>query len=89
MIQTPLVCLVAIGMWLLVSGVRDNDRTIAVISARLSRISRFLFMVYYTVLDSIGGIGLGKAIAITNYYASEAAGVKQFSSKQLAAVETV
>lgn len=89
MIQTPLVCLVAIGMWLLMSGIKDNDGTIPVLFAWLSRVSTFLFMIYYTVLDSIGGIGLGKTIEITNYFASDAAGDKQFSPEQLQAVETV
>lgn len=74
MIQTPLVCLVGIGLWLLVGGISDNDGTLPVVSAWLSRISTFLFIIYYTALDSIGGIGLGKTIEITNSMANSTSG---------------
>ncbi len=89
MIQTPLVCLVAIGLWLLVGGVSDRDGIIPVVTAWLSRISTFLFMIYYTVLDSIGGIGLGKTIEITNRLANSSTGDPKISPEQLEAVELV
>lgn len=85
MIQTPLVCLVAIGLWLLVGGISDRDRVLPIVMAWLSRISTFMFMIYYTVLDAIGGIGLGKTIAITNRLASSS----QITTEQLEAVELV
>ncbi len=72
MIQTPLVGLVAIGLWLLVDGVDDQHGGVAVISAWISRIASFVFMIYYTALDSIGGIGLGKTIEITEGLAKAA-----------------
>src|SRR5215471_16966277 len=48
MIQTPMVGLVAVGLWLLVGRVDDNDGTIAVILAWLSRVATFVFLIYYT-----------------------------------------
>jgi hypothetical protein len=65
MIQTPLVCLVAVGLWLMVDSGDHDKGLITTISAWASRILTFIFIIYYTVLDSIGGIGLGKTIEIT------------------------
>lgn len=62
MIQTPMVGLVAVGLWKLVSGVGTSDGPVAVGTAWLSRVATFVFLVYYTTLDSIGGSGLGRAI---------------------------
>ena len=62
MIQTPLVALVAVGLWIHVSGIRTSDGPLAVTAAGLSRIATFVFLIYYTTLDSIGGSGLGRAI---------------------------
>ncbi|MGU3496514.1 hypothetical protein ACLBXM_20945 [Xanthobacteraceae bacterium A53D] len=59
MIQLPLLSLLAIGLWLLMDGI---DTGAAFVLAWLSRIFAFVFMVFYTALDSIGGIGLGRAI---------------------------
>jgi hypothetical protein len=60
MIQTPMVGLVAVGLWLLVGRVEDTDGTIAVALAWLSRAATFVFLIYYTALDTIGGTGLGR-----------------------------
>jgi hypothetical protein len=57
MIQTPCVVLVCIGLWLLVG---DNPGAIA----WLARLSTFVFLVAYTVLDATGGIGLGRLLLI-------------------------
>jgi hypothetical protein len=65
MIQTPMVGLVAIGLWLLVGRVGDNDGAIAVTLAWLSRAATMVFLIYYTALDSIGGTGLGRLIVNT------------------------
>jgi len=62
MIQTPMVGLVAVGLWLMVDRIDDADGTIAVAIAWLSRAATFVFLIYYTVLDAIGGIGLGRSI---------------------------
>ncbi len=62
MIQTPMVALVAIGLWIL-AGLTDATTNIAVLAlAWLSRIATFVFLIYYTALDSIGGSGLGRTI---------------------------
>jgi hypothetical protein len=65
MIQTPMVGLVAIGLWLLVGRVGDDDGAIAVALAWLSRAATMVFLIYYTALDSIGGTGLGRLIVNT------------------------
>jgi hypothetical protein len=64
MIQTPMVALVAIGLWILAS-LADRGAMFAVVLAWLSRVSTFVFLIYYTALDSIGGSGLGRAIINT------------------------
>ena len=65
MIQTPLVGLVAIGLWLTVAPIGAGDRGSAVACAWLARLSIFVFVVYYTVLDAVAGIGLGRYITTT------------------------
>jgi hypothetical protein len=67
MIQTPLVGLVAVGLWLLVGKVGDNDGAAAVALAWLSRAATFVFLIYYTALDTIGGTGLGRLIYHTQH----------------------
>ena len=62
MIQTPMVALVAVGLWLLVRPVGDADGKAAVTLAWLSRATTMAFLVYYTALDSIGGTGLGRSL---------------------------
>jgi len=65
MIQTPMVGLVAVGLWLLVGKVEDNDGAAALALAWLSRACTFVFLIYYTALDTIGGTGLGRLILNT------------------------
>ena len=65
MIQTPLVGLVAVGLWLTVAPIGTTDGGRAVICAWLARLSIFVFVVYYTVLDAVAGIGLGRYITTT------------------------
>lgn len=62
MIQTPMVALVAVGLWLLAGRVTDADGAPAVAMAWLSRAATFVFALYYTALDAIGGFGLGRAL---------------------------
>ncbi|HEX7772636.1 MAG TPA: hypothetical protein VF435_09460 [Pyrinomonadaceae bacterium] len=71
MIQTPMVGLVAVGLWLLADKVDSSEGLAATIFAWLSRVATFVFLIYYTALDSIGGIGLGKTIEITEQLARE------------------
>lgn len=85
MIQTPLVGLVAIGLWLIVAVVNRQHGTAAVTTGWLSRLATFVFVIYYTALDSIGGIGLGRSIEITQTLA--AAGT--ISQDQVNGVATV
>ena len=65
MIQTPMVALVAVGLWLLAGRVGDADGAPALALAWLARVATFVFVIYYTALDSIGGFGLGRTIIIT------------------------
>lgn len=62
MIQTPMVGLVAVGLWLLVARVTETDGAIAIALAWLSRAATFVFLIYYTALDAIGGFGLGRTL---------------------------
>ena len=64
MIQTPMVCLVAIGLWRLLAPVGAADGPLAMAAAWLARVAVFAFLVFYTVLDAIGGIGLGRSIVV-------------------------
>lgn len=68
MIQTPMICLIAVGLWLLADKVTSADSPTAMILAWLSRVATFVFLVYYTALDSIGGFGLAKSIELTEKY---------------------
>jgi len=65
MIQTPMVGLVAVGLWLLADKVDSSEGLAATTFAWLSRVATFVFLIYYTALDAIGGIGLGKSLEIT------------------------
>ena len=79
MIQTPLVVLVAIGLWIMVKDLRtDNGLTVAVL-AWLARIAALVMLIYMTALDSIGGFGLGRYILVTKQM--EASG--QLTAEQL------
>ena len=60
MIQTPMVGLVAVGLLLMVDGIGDEDGTAAAAAAWLARAAIFIMLIYFTVLDAIGGIGLGQ-----------------------------
>jgi hypothetical protein len=64
-IQTPMVALVAVGLWLMVRRVESTDGGFAVFFAWLARLATFVFLIYYTALDSIGGFGLARTILIT------------------------
>lgn len=69
MIQTPMLGLVAVGLWLMVDGIGAGDDgrgdgTAAMVSAWLARAAIFVFALYFTILDAIGGIGLGRTILV-------------------------
>ena len=70
MIQTPLVALVAVGLWLILADVTDGDSGYARAAAWFARAAILVFVVYYTVLDAIGGIGLGRTLITTNAMAA-------------------
>ena len=65
MIQTPMVGLVAIGLWLLAGRIEDADGTGPLALAWLARVATFVFVIYYTALDSIGGFGVARTIINT------------------------
>lgn len=71
MIQTPMVALVAVGLWLVARRVNRDDGAAAVGLSWLSRLATFVFLIYYTALDSIGGSGLGRAIIHTKELAAQ------------------
>lgn len=85
MIQTPMMALVGVGIWLLVADVRTADGDAAVALAWLARLAAFVFLIYYTVLDGIGGIGLGRTIVLTQAMVADG----QLSPDQLKAVAAV
>jgi hypothetical protein len=64
-LQTPLVGLVAVGLWLLVRPIGELDASWPAALAWLSRAATLVFLLYYTALDSIGGTGLGRLIINT------------------------
>jgi hypothetical protein len=70
MIQTPTVGLVALGLWLIVEPIRGRDGHAALAFAWLARAAIFVFLIYYTVLDAIGGIGLGQTILMAQALAA-------------------
>jgi hypothetical protein len=62
MIQTWMVALVSIGLWILADLTAATTNLAVLTLAWLSRIATFVFLIYYTALDSIGGSGLGRTI---------------------------
>ncbi len=70
MIQTVMVGLVAVGLWIVASRVNGGDGAAAAGLGWLSRLATFVFLIYYTALDSIGGSGLGRAIINTQELAA-------------------
>ena len=85
MIQTPMVALVAVGLWLMADKVTPSDGWVAGAAAWLSRVATFVFIVYYTALDSIGGFGLAKSIEITERMARDG----QLTADQVTGVKAV
>jgi hypothetical protein len=64
MIQTPLVVIVSFGLLSLTDTFGANDTSRGALLAWISRIATVIFMIYYTVLDAIGGIGLGRQLLV-------------------------
>ncbi len=64
-IQTPVVALVAVGLWLLVRRIGDEHGVAAIALAWFARAATLVFLIYYTALDSIGGTGLGRLMLNT------------------------
>jgi len=83
MIQTPLVGFVAVGLWLLVGRVERADGLLASVLGCVSRGATFVFLIYYTALDAIGGFGLARSIINTERLA--AAG--QLTADQVAGIK--
>ena len=83
MIQTPMVGLVAVGLWLTVDGICGGDGFAAMHTARLARAALFVFVIYFTVLDAIGGIGLGRTILVVQ----ELVAGGKLDPQQLAGIE--
>ena len=65
MVQTPLVVLVGVGLLILTGAFDQNTKDQrGQIFAWIARIAIFFFVVYFTVLDSIGGISLGRQLIV-------------------------
>jgi hypothetical protein len=71
MIQTPMVGLVAVGLWLLAARIVEADGTLAFVLAWLSRVATFVFIIAYTALDSIGGFGVGRTMIVSKKLAAD------------------
>ena len=71
MIQTPMIALVAVGLWLLADRAASAGGSAATSAAWLARFATFVFLVYYTALDAIGGIGLSQSIELTEQLARD------------------
>jgi hypothetical protein len=85
MLQTPLVVVVAFGLLHLTDSFGRDAKARFIPLAWVSRIATVVFMTYYTVLDSIGGIALGRELVILNEMlasnaitASDAAAIRNF-----------
>ncbi|HTZ90119.1 MAG TPA: hypothetical protein VMA71_07255 [Alloacidobacterium sp.] len=85
MIQTPMVALVAIGLWMLAGLTAASTKAAVLVLAWLSRVATFVFLIYYTALDSIGGSGLGRTILNTQSLASQG----KLTADQVSGVQTV
>jgi hypothetical protein len=85
MIQTPMVALVAIGLWILADLTAASINLGVLALAWLSRIATFVFLIYYTALDSIGGSGLARTILITESLSNQG----KLTSDQLTGVVSV
>lgn len=64
MIQTPLVVVVSFGLLMATDSFAGPTQARYKPLAWLARIATVVFMTYYTVLDSIGGIGLGRELVV-------------------------
>jgi len=65
MVQTPLVVLVGIGLLILTGAFDQSSKgQKGQFFAWVARIAIFFFVVYFTVLDSIGGIALGRQLIV-------------------------
>lgn len=66
MMQTPLVVVVSFGLLFLTDSFGGREGARYVPLAWISRVATVVFMTYYTVLDGIGGIGLGRELLVLN-----------------------
>ena len=66
MIQTPLVVVVSFGLLYLTDTFGGASGARYAAWAWLSRVATVVFMTYYTILDGIGGIGLGRQLSVIN-----------------------
>jgi hypothetical protein len=73
MIQTPMIALIAVGLWLLADRAAAVATAAVTTVAWLARFATFVFAVYYTALDSIGGIGMSQSIMLTEQLARDGA----------------
>jgi hypothetical protein len=64
MIQTPLVVVVSFGLLMTTDCFETNAAARFKPLAWISRVGTVVFMTYYTVLDSIGGIALGRELIV-------------------------
>lgn len=89
MTQTPLVVLVAIGLYRLGRAIGRDDGPWAWAAIIVGRAALFVFAVYYTALDSIGGIGLARQILIAKTFADAPTDRPHLTPEQLEGVRLV
>ncbi len=73
MVQTPLVVVVSFGLLHVTDTFSRDAMTRCMPLAWISRVAIVVFMTYYTVLDSIGGIGLGRELVVIKELAGSGA----------------
>jgi hypothetical protein len=75
--------LVVVGLWLTAVGIGSADGPDVMIAARLARAALFVFGTSFTMLDAIGGIGLGRTIVVVQDMAAGGT----FDARQMAGIE--
>lgn len=80
-----MVALVGIGLWILAGLTNASESAVVVALAWLSRVATFVFIIFYTALDSIGGFGLARAILNSQSLAAK----NHWDAAQMGAVITL
>jgi hypothetical protein len=66
MMQTPLIVMVSFGLLYLTDTFSAVEGARFAWWARISRVATVIFMTYYTLLDGVDGIGVGRQLMVIN-----------------------